>query len=48
MKICRYDDNRVGLVQDDAVRDVTQVLEESAASPIRCRSTILSLRSWAH
>jgi 2-keto-4-pentenoate hydratase/2-oxohepta-3-ene-1,7-dioic acid hydratase in catechol pathway len=28
MKICRYDDGRVGLVQDDAVRDVTPVLEE--------------------
>jgi 2-keto-4-pentenoate hydratase/2-oxohepta-3-ene-1,7-dioic acid hydratase in catechol pathway len=28
MKICRYDDNRVGLVQDETVRDVTSVLEE--------------------
>ena len=28
MKICRYDDNRLGLVQEDAVRDVTQVLED--------------------
>jgi 2-keto-4-pentenoate hydratase/2-oxohepta-3-ene-1,7-dioic acid hydratase in catechol pathway len=28
MKICRYDDNRVGLVQDESVRDVTPVLEE--------------------
>jgi 2-keto-4-pentenoate hydratase/2-oxohepta-3-ene-1,7-dioic acid hydratase in catechol pathway len=28
MKICRYDDNRVGLVQDESVRDVTSVLEE--------------------
>jgi len=28
MKICRYDDNRLGLVQDGAVRDVTQVLED--------------------
>jgi 2-keto-4-pentenoate hydratase/2-oxohepta-3-ene-1,7-dioic acid hydratase in catechol pathway len=28
MKICRYDDGRVGLVQDGAVRDVTPVLEE--------------------
>ena len=27
MKICRYDDERVGLVQDDAIRDVTAVLE---------------------
>jgi 2-keto-4-pentenoate hydratase/2-oxohepta-3-ene-1,7-dioic acid hydratase in catechol pathway len=28
MKICRYDDNRVGLVQDETIRDVTPVLEE--------------------
>jgi 2-keto-4-pentenoate hydratase/2-oxohepta-3-ene-1,7-dioic acid hydratase in catechol pathway len=28
MKICRYDDARIGLVQDDAVRDVTAVVEE--------------------
>jgi 2-keto-4-pentenoate hydratase/2-oxohepta-3-ene-1,7-dioic acid hydratase in catechol pathway len=28
MKICRYDDQRVGLVQDESVRDVTSVLEE--------------------
>lgn len=28
MKICRYDDNRIGLVQDDQVRDVTQVAAE--------------------
>ena len=28
MRICRYDDNRVGLVQEDTVRDVTPVLEE--------------------
>src|SRR5262249_55453017 len=28
MKICRYDDDRIGLVQDDAVRDVTAVLDE--------------------
>jgi 2-keto-4-pentenoate hydratase/2-oxohepta-3-ene-1,7-dioic acid hydratase in catechol pathway len=28
MKICRYDDGRIGLVQDDAVLDVTPVLEE--------------------
>ena len=27
MKICRYDDGRIGLVQGDAVRDVTAVLE---------------------
>jgi 2-keto-4-pentenoate hydratase/2-oxohepta-3-ene-1,7-dioic acid hydratase in catechol pathway len=26
MKICRYDDNRLGLVADDAIRDVTSVL----------------------
>ena len=28
MKICRYDDNRIGLVQNDQVRDVTQVAAE--------------------
>lgn len=28
MKICRYDDQRVGLVRDDAVHDVTAVVEE--------------------
>jgi 2-keto-4-pentenoate hydratase/2-oxohepta-3-ene-1,7-dioic acid hydratase in catechol pathway len=28
MKICRYDDNRVGLVADDGIRDVTSVLSE--------------------
>jgi 2-keto-4-pentenoate hydratase/2-oxohepta-3-ene-1,7-dioic acid hydratase in catechol pathway len=28
MKICRYDDARIGLVQDDTVRDVTAVLDE--------------------
>lgn len=28
MKICRYDDNRVGLVQDDNIHDVTSVLSE--------------------
>ncbi len=28
MKICRYDDNRIGLVQGDQVRDVTQVAAE--------------------
>jgi len=28
MKLCRYDDQRVGLVQDGAVLDVTPVLEE--------------------
>ena len=27
MKICRYDDNRLGLVQDDGVHDVSSVLE---------------------
>jgi len=27
MKICRYDDARIGLVQDDTVRDVTAVVE---------------------
>jgi 2-keto-4-pentenoate hydratase/2-oxohepta-3-ene-1,7-dioic acid hydratase in catechol pathway len=27
MKIARYDDNRLGLVQDDGIRDVTSVLE---------------------
>src|SRR4051812_5120760 len=28
MKICRYDDQRIGLVQDNAVHDVTAVVEE--------------------
>jgi 2-keto-4-pentenoate hydratase/2-oxohepta-3-ene-1,7-dioic acid hydratase in catechol pathway len=28
VRICRYDDARIGLVQGDAVRDVTEVLEE--------------------
>lgn len=28
MKICRYDDERLGLVQDDGIRDVTSVLSE--------------------
>jgi 2-keto-4-pentenoate hydratase/2-oxohepta-3-ene-1,7-dioic acid hydratase in catechol pathway len=28
MKICRYDDERVGLVQDDGIHDVTSVLSE--------------------
>lgn len=28
MKICRYDDNRIGLVQDDGIHDVTRVLGE--------------------
>ena len=28
MKICRFDDNRVGLVQGDQVHDVTSVLSE--------------------
>jgi 2-keto-4-pentenoate hydratase/2-oxohepta-3-ene-1,7-dioic acid hydratase in catechol pathway len=28
MKICRYDDNRIGLVQDDAIYDVTRVASE--------------------
>jgi 2-keto-4-pentenoate hydratase/2-oxohepta-3-ene-1,7-dioic acid hydratase in catechol pathway len=28
MKICRYDDNRIGLVQDDGIRDVTAVASE--------------------
>jgi 2-keto-4-pentenoate hydratase/2-oxohepta-3-ene-1,7-dioic acid hydratase in catechol pathway len=28
MKICRYDDNRIGLVQDDGIRDVTSVASE--------------------
>ena len=27
MKICRYDEHRVGLVEGDTVRDVTPVLE---------------------
>jgi 2-keto-4-pentenoate hydratase/2-oxohepta-3-ene-1,7-dioic acid hydratase in catechol pathway len=27
MKLCRFDDNRLGLVQDDGIRDVTSVLE---------------------
>jgi 2,4-diketo-3-deoxy-L-fuconate hydrolase len=27
MKICRYDEHRVGLVEGDTVRDVTAVLE---------------------
>ena len=30
MKICRYDDDRVGLVQDDGIHDVTSVLSELA------------------
>ena len=28
MKICRYDDNRIGLVQDEGIRDVTSVASE--------------------
>jgi 2-keto-4-pentenoate hydratase/2-oxohepta-3-ene-1,7-dioic acid hydratase in catechol pathway len=28
MKICRFDDNRIGLVQDDGIRDVTSVAAE--------------------
>lgn len=28
MKICRYDDERIGLVSDDGIRDVTSVLAE--------------------
>jgi 2-keto-4-pentenoate hydratase/2-oxohepta-3-ene-1,7-dioic acid hydratase in catechol pathway len=28
MKICRYDDNRIGLVQDDGIHDVTAVASE--------------------
>ena len=28
MKICRYDDNRLGLVQDDGIRDVSAVAAE--------------------
>jgi 2-keto-4-pentenoate hydratase/2-oxohepta-3-ene-1,7-dioic acid hydratase in catechol pathway len=28
MKICRYDDDRLGLVQDDGIHDVTSVLSE--------------------
>src|SRR5690606_561506 len=31
MKICRFDDNRVGLVQDGQVHDVTPVLAELGA-----------------
>lgn len=28
MKICRYDDERIGVVQDDTVRDVTAIVED--------------------
>ena len=28
MKICRYDDNRIGLVEDDGIRDVTTIASE--------------------
>jgi len=28
VKICRYDDERIGVVQDDAVRDVTAIVED--------------------
>jgi 2-keto-4-pentenoate hydratase/2-oxohepta-3-ene-1,7-dioic acid hydratase in catechol pathway len=28
MKICRYDDNRIGLVEDDGIHDVTQALAD--------------------
>jgi 2-keto-4-pentenoate hydratase/2-oxohepta-3-ene-1,7-dioic acid hydratase in catechol pathway len=28
MKLCRYDDQRIGVVQDDAVRDVTAIVED--------------------
>jgi 2-keto-4-pentenoate hydratase/2-oxohepta-3-ene-1,7-dioic acid hydratase in catechol pathway len=28
MKICRYDDNQIGLVQDDGIHDVTSVLAD--------------------
>ncbi|HKX38401.1 MAG TPA: fumarylacetoacetate hydrolase family protein [Burkholderiales bacterium] len=31
MKICRYDDNRIGLVQDDGIRDVSAVAAELEA-----------------
>ena len=31
MKICRYDDNRIGLVQDDGIRDVTSVASDLGA-----------------
>jgi 2-keto-4-pentenoate hydratase/2-oxohepta-3-ene-1,7-dioic acid hydratase in catechol pathway len=31
MKICRFDDNRVGLVLDDGIRDISPVLEELGA-----------------
>ena len=27
MKICRYDDNRFGIVRDDVVYDVTNIVE---------------------
>jgi len=32
MKICRFDDNRLGLVRDDMVYDVTHVLNKLPAS----------------
>ena len=31
MKLCRYDDNRLGLVADDGIRDVTSVLSKLPA-----------------
>jgi 2-keto-4-pentenoate hydratase/2-oxohepta-3-ene-1,7-dioic acid hydratase in catechol pathway len=31
MKICRYDDNRIGLVQDDGIHDVTAAASELGA-----------------
>jgi len=33
MRICRFDDNRLGLVEGEAVRDVSAVLERLA--PVR-------------
>ncbi len=32
MKICRYDDNRIGLVQDDGIRDVTAAVASELGS----------------
>ena len=33
MKICRFDDNRVGVVRDDQVFDVTELSDPGTCTP---------------
>ena len=39
MKLCRFNDNRLGVVEGDLVRDVTAALDHLPGYRVRCRAS---------